>query len=245
MRKLRDVFYINAFPENNEFVYYGMEFKEFVKYAPVKLNQLLLIKSEFYGSHFSNNTNFYITGKSDLEDLLNDDVCNYGDFCWVDFNSEENVENLKPTEVAELLYLGHKYEPITSPFFEALNNHYTYLAHDDGWFCRLYCRQYKDFAEIIANKITDMVKTSRNKIHPVSEEVQNQLLKLAEDGLLIDFNNINKYDRTIEIPIYTIGKFINMDKMYNGLKQHIGRAKYSAKLVHKNKNWTIDYIAEK
>ena len=245
MRKLRDVFYINAFPENNEFIYYGLEFKEFVKYAPVDLNHLLLIKSEFYGRHFSRNSNFFITEKDDFEDLLNDDIYNYGDFCWVDYNSEENVENLKPAEIAELLYLGHIFKPMTSPFFQAINNHYTYLAHDDGWFCKLYCRQYNDFAEIMANKITDMVKTSRNKIYPISEEVQNRLLKLAENGLLIDFNNIIKDARTIEIPIYAIGKFISMDEMYSGLKQHIGRAQYSAKVVHKNKNWTIDYIVEK
>jgi hypothetical protein len=40
LRRLRDVFYINAFPENNEIVYYGMELREFVKYAPVELSQL-------------------------------------------------------------------------------------------------------------------------------------------------------------------------------------------------------------
>jgi len=39
--------------------------------------------------------------------------------------------------------------------------------------------------------------------------------------------------------------FINMDDMYNDLKRHIERARYSAKLVHKNKGWTIEYVQER
>ena len=62
---------------------------------------------------------------------------------------------------------------------------------------------------------------------------------------MIDFSNIVKYDRQIEVPIYEIGKFLDMDEMYNDLHKHIGRAKYSAKLTHKNKQWTIDYISTK
>ena len=34
MRRLRDVFYINAFPENKEIVYYGMQLNEFLKCTP-------------------------------------------------------------------------------------------------------------------------------------------------------------------------------------------------------------------
>jgi hypothetical protein len=76
----------------------------------------------------------------------------------------------------------------------------------------------------------------------MNEELKHQLLSLASDGLLIDFDNILKVHKSIEIPIYQIGKFIDMDKMYNDKKVHIARAKYSAKLVYSNKNWKIDYI---
>jgi hypothetical protein len=40
---------------------------------------------------------------------------------------------------------------------------------------------------------------------------------------------------SIEISIYTIGKFLDMDTMYNDLKRHVNRSNYSARLVHKNK----------
>lgn len=246
MRRLRDIFYINAFPENNEIVYYGMELREFTKYAPVELNRLLLLEAGYLGTSFSSNTRLEIVDEDGIEDFLKEDFYSYGDLCWVDFNRKENIEKLEAMEVAELLYLGHMFKPVKSPFFEKIENRYAYLAHDDGWFCRLYCKEYNDFQEIIANKIIGSVSTSkRRKIYPLTEGVKEKLLLLAVNGLIIDFNNILKLEKSIEIPIYTIGKFLNMDTMYNDLKRHISNSNYSARLVQKNKSWTIDYVIEK
>lgn len=240
MRRLRDVFYINAFPENNELVYYGMQLNEFIKYAPVEINKLLILEGEYYGRGFRSKTKLEVVENDEMDEFLGEDVYSYGDFSWVDFDERDNVENLEPQELAELLYLGHMFKPIKSPFFDKIQNRYAYLAHDDGWFCRLYCREYSDFKEIICNKIIDTVSTSkRRKIYPFSEELKEELLNLAKDGLLIDFNNFLKLERSIEIPIYTIGKFLDMDEMYNDLQRHTSRAKYSAYLVHKNKKWVI------
>lgn len=246
MRRLRDVFYINAFPENNEVVYYGMQLNEFIKCAPVELDQLLLLEAEYFGAGCRSKTKFEIVDKDEMNDFLKEDIYGYGDFCWVDFDKRENVEKLEPMEIAELLYLGHMFRPMKSPFFDTIQNRYAYLAHDDGWFCRLYCRQYSDFSEIAANKVVAMASTSkRRRIYPLSQEVKSNLMSLAEDGLLIDFSNTLKLNRTIEIPIYSIGKFLDMDDMYNDLERHIGRSKYSARLVHRNKKWVIDYVTEK
>lgn len=242
MRKLRDVFYINAFKENNEIVYYGLEFKEFTKFIPADIDNILLIKSQYYGPGYRAEYNFETVNKEEMQEFLKEDIYGYGDFCWVDFDKLESIGNLEPSQVAEILYLGHMFLPVKSPFFEKLQNKYAYLAHDDGWFCRLYCRNFNDFGEIIANKIISMASTSkRRKIYTICDELKLQLLSLADNGLLIDFSNILWCERSIEIPIYTIGKFINMDAMYNDLKRHIGCANYSAKLVHKNKSWAIKY----
>jgi hypothetical protein len=32
----------------------------------------------------------------------------------------ENVEQLEPLEIAELLYLGHMFKPVHSPFFDKI-----------------------------------------------------------------------------------------------------------------------------
>ena len=247
MRKLRDVFYINANPLINEFVYYGLEFKEFIKFIPKaeSLKNILLIDAEYYGTNFSEKYKFTIVDENEIDELLSDDIYGYGNFTWVDVNDKNSIEKLEPAEVAELLYLGYMLKPVTTPFNDKIQNRYAYLAHDDGWFCRLYCRIYSDFIEVVSNKIVNMVLTSRRVINPISDDIKKQLLVLAENGLLIDFSNIMKYNRGIEIPIYTIGKFLDMDEMYNNLKRNIERANYSAKLIYKNKEWKIEYICQK
>ncbi|MBU3110091.1 hypothetical protein [Clostridium lacusfryxellense] len=246
MRRMKDIFYINAFPENNEVVYYGVQLKEFLKYIPTELNQLLLLESEYYSPGCSSSTKLEMVDKDDMEEFLNENIYGYGNFCWVDYNERENVESLEPLELAELLYLGHMFKPVKSPFFDRIQNRYAYLAHDDGWFCRVYSKCYPDFEEVIVGKVIDVLSSSkRRKIYPFSKELREKLLELAKDGLLIDFNNIFKYGNSIEIPIYCIGKFLDMDEMYNDLKRHINRSKYSARLVQKNKKWIIDYIIEK
>lgn len=246
MRRMRDVFYINAFPENKEIVYYGMQLNEFLKCTPAEVNKLLILEGEYFGRGFSSKTKLQVVEDDEMEEFLCEDIYSYGDFAWVDFDDRDNLENLEPIEIAKLLYLGHMFKPIDTPFIDKIQNRYAYLAHDDGWFCRLYSREYSDIQEIICNKIINTVSTSkRRKIYPFSKEVKEELLNLSKDGLLIDFNNFLKYERSIEVPIYTIGKFLDMDEMYNDLQAHISRAKYSAYLVHKNKKWVIDYISEK
>ncbi|MGG3574042.1 hypothetical protein ABES25_15935 [Bacillus gobiensis] len=245
-RRLRDVFYLNAFPEENKIIYYGMELREFLNCTPIELNNLLLLNAEYYGRGFSSHTKLEVVDSEEMEHFSQEDVYSYGNFCWIDYNQKENIEKLEPPEIAEMLYLGHMLSPVNSPFFEKLDNRYTYLAHDDGWYCKLYCKYYDDLKEIITNKIIGMASTSkRRKIYPFSEELKEKLLTLAIDGLIIDFSNTQKYERSIEIPIHTIGKFDNMDEMYNGLRRHIGRSNYSASLVHKNKKWVIDYEIRK
>lgn len=246
LRRIRDVFYVNAFPKNNEVVYYGMQLSEFIKYSPVDINQLLLLQAEYYGPGFKSKTRFEVVGKETMSDFLREDVYGYGNFCWVDFDDTENIEKLEPIEIAELLYLGHMFKPVNSPYFEKLQNRFAYLAHDDGYFCRLYCRQYSDFEEILANKIQGTISTSnRRRIYPLPQDIKFSLMEAAEDGLLIDFCNVFKDSNSIEIPIYCIGKYLDMSYMYNNLERLINQAYYSARLVHKKKRWALAFVNRK
>lgn len=47
-----------------------------------------------------------------MESFLQKDVYNYGDFCWVDFQCENDLEKVSNEEFAELLYLSHRIEPL-------------------------------------------------------------------------------------------------------------------------------------
>ena len=81
------------------------------------------------------------------------------------------------------------------------------------------------------------------RIYLFFKEEKENLLNLSKYGVLINFNNFIKYERSMEIPIYIIGKFLYIYEMYKNLQVNISGAKHLDYLVYKNKKGVIDYIS--
>ena len=241
MRRLRDVFYIDANFNENYFIYYGMEFREFIRYTPVDLDNILVTDGNYITNNFNRNWLLETAnGREEIIDMSKEDIYGLGNFHWIDYNNEEALNSCTPEEQAEVLYLSHFGKPLRSPFFDRINNNFVYLAHDDGWFCKLYCRDMSVFKEVIANKIIDSFSTNkRRKIYPMDEATKNQLFELTGKGLLIDFSKIFRDNRSIGLNFYVIGHFTDMDEMYNDLERHKRRASLKGYIEHANKSWKI------
>lgn len=205
----------------------------------VSLKNLLLLKHEYPGASTSPHSHLDFVNRKQIEDLAEQDIYRYGDFCWVDFQHESALEIMDPQEIAELLYLGRMHKPLASPFFDKLKNRFAYCSHDDGWRCRLYFREPLDFVHVITDTVISAI-SKRRKISPFTDEAKMNLLRLTKDGLVLDFRNVHKDQRAISIPIFTIGKLYDMDDMYNNLNGYIERANYKGWLVHAERNWFID-----
>lgn len=241
MRRLRDVFYIDANFNENYFIYYGMEFREFIRYTPVDLDNILVTDGNYITNNFNRNWLLETAnGREEIIDMSKEDIYGLGNFHWIDYNNEEALNSCTPEEQAEVLYLSHFGKPLRSPFFDRINNNFVYLAHDDGWFCKLYCRDMSVFKEVMANKIIDSFSANkRRKIYPMDEATKNQLFELTGKGLLIDFSNIFRDSRSIGLNFYVIGHFTDMDEMYNDLERHKRRTSLKGYIEHANKSWKI------
>lgn len=241
MRRIRDVFYINANFNENYFLYYGMEFREFIKYNPIRIENILVTDGNYITNNF--NRSWFLetaNGRNDIFELSNEDIYGLGNFHWIDYNDEAALNNCTPQEKAEVLYLSHFGKPLNLPFFNRINNNFVYLAHDDGWFCRLYCKDMSIFKDIITNKIMDSFCTNnRRKIYPMSEDIKNEIFELTKKGLLIDFSNMYKDNKCISLNYYAIGHYEDMDEMYNNLSRNKSRADIKGTIEHKNKTWKI------
>ena len=55
MRRIRDAFYINANFNEKYFIYYGMEFKEFIKYNPKNIENILVTEGNYIANNFNRN----------------------------------------------------------------------------------------------------------------------------------------------------------------------------------------------
>jgi hypothetical protein len=243
--EIRDLIYIHYNNLEQYVISYGIEFKEFMDSNSSKLKHILLLKHQFNDADFNMHTLLEFVTHEKIERLIKDGVYDYGNFCWVDFSEVEGLNELTGQEIAELLYLGHIKQHLKSPFYQKLANRFAYLAHDDGWFNKVYYRQLDDFYELLGNTIGSKMSNLYTKktffnlqktrlFPPISGKTFAQLLLLMKEGIVISLKDREEFRQRIEIPIWTIGDFIDMDDMYEEV-QKVNRDDYQAKLVFEKK----------
>jgi len=114
-----------------------------------------------------------------------------------------------PNDVAALLYMGHMFKPLISPFFGKLKNRFAYFAHDDGWLLRLYTRHSLDIARLLEGIIASKARRLFRK-HVSTEDIGRKILRLIGQGVLLDF----RCEPCIaSIRVSHPGQFINMDDL--------------------------------
>lgn len=239
MKKERTKIYIKANPEERYITCSGIEFFEFIKYLPRPINNLMVLMG-------GNNVISLETicdrglelfeGQDFVESLTKKNIHALGDFCFVDYASRGATTALGEEQIAELLYLGHMYKPLYSPFFEPLQNRFAYLSHDDGWYCKLYCRELEEFAPILFGKIAVSAKIP---FHDNSDIINKRLLQLATNGVLIDLDEISHEEKRSDIKIFSVGEYLDMDKVLNNFQKLKKSAAKVNVLSHADEKWRL------
>ena len=248
---VRDIIYIHINEREHYTITYGIEFAQFAQFLSDSLNNLLLLKHRFEDGDFNMHTLHEYVPKEKLKKLMEDEVYGYGDFCWIDFEEEEALNELPSQSIAELLYLGHLKEHLKLPFYNHLSNRYVYLAHDDGWFNKTYYRDFSDFYLLLGDVIPEKMGQTRvektllgikkKRSYPsISSEILRLLKPLMREGAILSIKDIEQNRTRIEIPVWTIGDFLNMDDMYEEY-ENIIKEPCEAKLVFdkKSREWKI------
>ncbi len=249
--EIRDVLYIHLHASERFVIFSGMTFREFVYSYEGPLPNLLLLKHGYDDGEFNMNTLLEFVPNGDVEKLLKDHVYGYGDFCWIDFEEEAGLDELNGQEIAELLYVGHCKTHLRPPFFGKLNNQFVYLAHDDGWFNKVYFRNQDALTQIFGNALMLKLETLRverswfglkkKREYPeIPFDVLQRLIPLTAEGVVFSLQDIQHSRTKIEIPGWIIGDYVNMDDMmdgFNDLKDQ--RPKALIVLHRKTKEWSV------
>lgn len=237
--KMRDIFYCKSTTEEHKFVYTGLEFYEFMRAVRTPIENIILLEGNFVGEH-SAHCFEVLKGKQEIQEFQKESVKEYGNFCFVDCKPETE-QLLNAQEIAELLYLSHMFQPMSSPFFSTIDNHYAYLAHDDGYFGQLYCKQFHDFSEIITSKIEWYLKEQGKHAEPIDSKIKDSLLEMTKDGLLIDLRSMTCGSNQISIDLFLLGNetFASMDDLYNHYDVIISQCSWKGRLQLKQDKWSI------
>ena len=208
--------YINVSAEEHEVVLSGVKFVDFIENTPIKIENILLLKSEYFAA--KNFRGFeLLEGYDDISELLREDIYNYGDFSFIDYSDISSINKISEEQIAELLYLAHTHKPLKSAFFDVLQNNFVYLSHDDGWYCKLYCKELQSSTSMLINRLQKSVRSAFcNSEYTLPKSLIESIQNLSTKGLLVslDFQKRNKG----MIKLYEVGKYDNPDILFNSLE---------------------------
>lgn len=252
---IRDLIYIHLNQIDRYVISHGIEFEEFVSTFSTSFHHhLLLLAHRFDDADFNMHTLLEYCPEERINKLAAEDVYGYGNFCWIDFTEEEMLNELTGQEMAELLYLGHHKHHLKLPFYNKLGNRFVYLAHDDGWFNKTYYRSLKDFfqllSEVISRKLgglkseKSILGIRKKRVYPpVNKEILLSLEPYIKEGICISLRDSDHQRTRIEIPIWVIGDFADMDDMYEEYLQ-ASHQQYHAKIIFdkKTKEWKLNVM---
>ena len=225
MKSETTTIYVKLSEERQEAVFSGIKFVDFIECTPISIENILLLKGDYSGEKCWRKLEL-LEGRDNVIKLMRENINNYGDFCFVDYADGISISQLSEEQIAELLYLAHMYKPLKSPFFEVLKNKFAYLAHDDGWYCKLYCEDREIAISILLNKLR---KSIQEVLHDngtlLPSGLTEEIYKLSTRGLLIKLDNeVTRKNKVVIINLYEVGEYENMDDLFNTIdysNQHI------------------------
>lgn len=257
--------YISSSAEG-EIICSGIKFYEFYKFLEPKFENMVLLKGDYFGNSRARNFELFL-GKEEIKSLSSEMEKAepiLGDFHFMDFAAADSICQLTNEEIKDILYLSHMWQAIDSPFFETLQNHFVYLAHDDDWYCKLHVRNPDDILNIIIRKIESYVryklknkanrkeqKYFRNKdkalflrrvgdnVPEIRQDIKGRIFEKWNEGLFFDLSGMQISANKIVIKTYIIGEFGDMDEMFNNIEHYQENSSQVNSLCFTEEGWII------
>ncbi|RFU60659.1 hypothetical protein [Peribacillus glennii] len=247
----KNILYIHLHDSERFVVSSGMNFREFAYSLQLPLSNLLLLKHKFEDAEFNMNTLLEYVNQENVVKLLRENVHDYGDFCWIDFEEESGMDELDGNELAELLYLGHCKNHLRPPFYRKLNNEFVYLAQDDSWFNKIYYRSLSNYFKLMGQLVPLKIGSlraertwlgirKRSEYPPIPAEIFQRLGRLMAEGMVFSFHEVHQSRNRLEIPAWIVGDYLNMDDMAEGYNQIKHEKPHALIVFHrKTKEWSL------
>lgn len=152
------------------------------------------------------------------------------DRSWLDYQHGAYLRELTPTEIAELLYLGHAKTHIQVPFYYKLQNNLVYLPNRNQM-VTLYVRHQVTFDKALAAAIDRHLRWAANdqpfwlrlrqqQLTPVPAKITHQLTHLLEEGVVFDFGHAVFSRDTVQLPLLTLTSRYTTDTVVDADHSH-------------------------
>ncbi|WP_084544112.1 hypothetical protein [Paenisporosarcina indica] len=233
VKKARDIedflhhIYIHMNEADQFVLFSGLTMQQFVQCAG-PLQNLLLLKHEYEDSSFNMHTQLEFVPDEEVLSFTKEFMDKPTDIRWIDFADEPRLNMLTPQEQAELLYIGHKKEPIRSPFYHQLQNHFVYLSNEEESMTKIYFRELNDSLRLVVNILNQVVREKergtafwrrkQKEVYPeLTMEQLNAHKSLLKEGILLSLCKIEKSIASYVLEIRSLPDTVFADEIWDEL----------------------------
>ena len=214
--------------EADQFVMFsGLTMQQFVQSAG-PLQHLLLLKHEYEDSSFNIHTQLEFVPADEVLSFTKEFMDNPTDLRWIDFADERKLNMLTPQEQAELLYIGHKKEPLRSPFYYQLQNRFVYLSNEEEDMTKIYFRELNDSLRLVVNILNQVVRDKergapfwrRKQKEGFPELSMDQFISnkaLLKEGVLLSLYKLEKSKASYDLEIRSLPESVYPDEIWDEL----------------------------
>lgn len=126
----------------------GIEFRDFLP-SLAHGGGVLLLKGNAKAAQRAAPSTLPSVPQRQLAALASEDIAAWGSHAWADY-PEGSVPPLDAADLAEARYFARHGQPLRQPGIAALRNRFLAYAHDDGWYLKLFYRDWADVAQFLA-----------------------------------------------------------------------------------------------
>jgi hypothetical protein len=233
VKKARDIedflhhIYIHMNEADQFVMFSGLTMQQFVK-SLGPLQNLLLLKHEYEDSSFNIHTQLEFVPDEEVLTFTKEFMDNPTDLRWIDFKDERKLNMLTSQEQAELLYIGHKKEPIRSPFYYQLQNRFVYLSNEEESMTKIYFRELNDSLHLVVNILNQVVRDKekgapfwrRKQKEGYPELTMEQFIShkpLLKEGVLLSLYKIEKSKVSYDLEIRLLPESVYPDEIWDEL----------------------------
>lgn len=194
----------------------GIGLDDFQKTITTFPQNILLLNSQTIDGEIESNTSLrMIKGEANIRDFFKR-VGKSSELKWIDFKNIDLIRQMKPIEIAELLYFGHMKTQLHSPFFYKLQNNFVYFAEDHD-FGKVYYRHMSDFYAVLQHAIERTLQEKMDEsrrffqkkvtVQPMKSHLLEEMTPVLQEGVVFDFSKATQTNN------WQINAYIVEDKL--------------------------------
>ncbi|KRO17260.1 hypothetical protein IV56_GL000380 [Lacticaseibacillus saniviri JCM 17471 = DSM 24301] len=235
--------YINFEPFAHLFLTYGLAASDIVHEPAKAPHHVLLLppidEDEFIDPHTGFNV---ISGQEAVSTFMRSQEASGRS--WLDYQHGAYLQELTPSEIAELLYLGHMKTHMQSPFYYKLQNNFVVLPLHNAM-TNLYFRHLSAFDFALSSAIRRHLRWAANEqpfwlrlrqqqFPIVPPETLKPLRQLMTDGIVFDFSHVIFSREHVKLPV------IQPTQRFIPERDVVGNQVGSLTLNRMTKQWQFD-----